>query len=148
MENRLSPMRELLGELRLETKQPADALAAFEASLKNVPNRCRSLAGAAKAAGALGDRTKARSHYASLVMQASSRSGATPTPNGPVSSRRAGSWRARLEEASDRRLSRQLWPAELVAGSRAEGGRLATDASGRRQPHENLAVRRLNRKHR
>jgi hypothetical protein len=67
MENRLSPMRELLGELLLETKQPAAALAAFEASLKNVPNRYRSLAGAAKAAEALGDRTKARSHYASLM---------------------------------------------------------------------------------
>jgi hypothetical protein len=67
MENRLSPMRELLGELLLETKQPSGALEAFEASLKNVPNRYRSLAGAAKAAEALGDRTKARTHYASLV---------------------------------------------------------------------------------
>jgi hypothetical protein len=67
MENRLSPMRELLGELLLETNQPADALEAFEASLKSVPNRYRSLAGAAKAAVALGDQTKARSYYVSLV---------------------------------------------------------------------------------
>jgi tetratricopeptide (TPR) repeat protein len=67
MENRLSPMRELLGELLLETKQSAGALEAFEASLKSVPNRYRSLAGAAKAALALGDRSKARSYYAALV---------------------------------------------------------------------------------
>jgi Tfp pilus assembly protein PilF len=67
MENRLSPMRELLGELLLETKQPAGALEAFEGSLKSSPNRYRSLAGAARAAEALGDHTKARSYYASLV---------------------------------------------------------------------------------
>jgi hypothetical protein len=67
MENRLSPMRELLGELLLETNQPARALEAFEASLKSAPNRYRSLAGAARAAVALGDRTKARSYYVSLV---------------------------------------------------------------------------------
>jgi hypothetical protein len=67
MENRLSPMRELLGELLLETGQPAAALEAFEASLKAVPNRYRSLSGAAKAALALGDRTKARTYYVSLV---------------------------------------------------------------------------------
>ena len=67
MENRLSPMRELLGELLLATKEPAGALEAFEASLKSVPNRYRSLAGAAKAALALGDRAKARSYYASLL---------------------------------------------------------------------------------
>jgi hypothetical protein len=67
MENRLSPMRELLGELLLETKQPAAALEAFEASLKSTPNRYRSLAGAAKAAEALGDRSKARSYYTGLA---------------------------------------------------------------------------------
>jgi hypothetical protein len=67
MENRLSPMRELLGELLLETKQPAGALEAFEGSLKSVPNRYRSLAGAAKAAQALGDHAKARSYYTSLA---------------------------------------------------------------------------------
>jgi Tfp pilus assembly protein PilF len=67
MENRLSPMRELLGELLLETKQPAGALEAIEGSLKNVPNRYRSVAGAAKAAEALGDHAKARSYYTSLA---------------------------------------------------------------------------------
>jgi hypothetical protein len=50
MENRLSPMRELLGELLLESGKPGDALRAFERSLEAVPNRYRSLAGAAQAA--------------------------------------------------------------------------------------------------
>jgi tetratricopeptide (TPR) repeat protein len=50
MENRLSPMRELLGELLLEAGKPRDALRAFERSLEAVPNRYRSLAGAAQAA--------------------------------------------------------------------------------------------------
>ena len=67
MENRLSPMRELLGELLLDAKQPAAALQAFEASLKNMPNRYRSFAGAAKAAEALGDRGKTKRYYGSLA---------------------------------------------------------------------------------
>jgi hypothetical protein len=67
MENRLSPMRELLGELLLETKQPAGALEAFEGSLKSTPNRYRSWTGAARAAEALGDHTKARGYYGSLA---------------------------------------------------------------------------------
>src|SRR5204863_8655 len=45
MENRLSPMRELLGELLLQTVKPEQALEEFERSLKVVPNRFRSLAG-------------------------------------------------------------------------------------------------------
>ncbi|MBL6459540.1 hypothetical protein JMJ55_29975 [Belnapia sp. T6] len=60
MENRLSPMRELLGELLLETGDPAAALREFEASLKVAPNRYRSFAGAAKAAERSGDREAAR----------------------------------------------------------------------------------------
>ncbi|GAA0603185.1 hypothetical protein GCM10009416_46100 [Craurococcus roseus] len=60
MENRLSPMRELLGERLLETGDPAAALREFEASLKAAPNRYRSFAGAAKAAERSGDRGAAR----------------------------------------------------------------------------------------
>ena len=41
MENRLYPMRELLGELLLEVGQPAAALGEFETSLKENPNRYR-----------------------------------------------------------------------------------------------------------
>jgi predicted Zn-dependent protease len=67
MENRLSPMRELLGELLLETDEPAQALEEFAASLRNNPNRFRSLAGAAKAAGRMGDRAQAKSYYERLM---------------------------------------------------------------------------------
>ena len=67
MENRLSPMRELLGELLLEANEPAQALREFEMSLRNNPNRYRSFAGAAKAAELAGDRAQAKSYYQKLV---------------------------------------------------------------------------------
>lgn len=67
MENRLSPIREMLGELLLEANEPAQALNEFEMSLRNNPNRFRSLAGAAKAAERVGNRSQARSYYAKLV---------------------------------------------------------------------------------
>jgi hypothetical protein len=60
MENRLSPMREMLGEMLLETRDPKAALDAFNVSLKNAPNRYRSIAGAAKAAESAGDREGAK----------------------------------------------------------------------------------------
>ena len=66
MENRLFPMRELLGYMLLETGQPKQALAEFEASLKSKPNRLRGFYGAAKAAEALGDRAAARTWYGKL----------------------------------------------------------------------------------
>lgn len=56
MENRLSPMHEMLGEMLLATGEPATALREFETSLRVAPNRYRSIAGAAKAAGAIGNR--------------------------------------------------------------------------------------------
>jgi tetratricopeptide (TPR) repeat protein len=67
MENRLYPMRELLGELLLQVGQPAAALAEFEASLKENPNRYRSLSGAALAAEAAGDRVRAAGYFEKLV---------------------------------------------------------------------------------
>ena len=67
MENRPSPMREMLGELLLEAGQPAAALPEFEASLKAAPNRYRSFAGAAKAAERAGDRDAARRWHGRLL---------------------------------------------------------------------------------
>jgi len=67
MENRLVPMRELLGELLLEGNEPVAALAEFEASLQRVPNRFRSFAGAARAAELAGEREQAKAFYAKLV---------------------------------------------------------------------------------
>ncbi len=67
MENRLSPIRELLGELLLEANEPAQALKEFETSLRNNPNRYRSFAGAAKAADRAADRALAKHYYEKLV---------------------------------------------------------------------------------
>ena len=67
LENKLLPMRELLGELLLEQKRPVDATAAFEASLRAAPNRFRGFLGAARAAKAAGDEAKAREWYGKLV---------------------------------------------------------------------------------
>jgi tetratricopeptide (TPR) repeat protein len=67
MENRLYPMRELLGELLLQMGQAAPALREFEAALSETPNRYRGLYGAARAAQAAGDRQKAREYFEKLV---------------------------------------------------------------------------------
>ena len=78
MENRLSPIRELLGELLLEANEPARALREFEASLRNNPNRYRSFAGAAKAAERAGDRGQAKSYYEKLLILAAEADGGRP----------------------------------------------------------------------
>jgi tetratricopeptide (TPR) repeat protein len=67
MENRLYPFRELLGELLLESGQPAAALNEFETALKQTPNRFRALWGAARAADSAGDRQKASEYFGKLV---------------------------------------------------------------------------------
>lgn len=63
----LAPARELLGDMLLEANRPAEALAAFEASMRKEPNRFRGLYGAGRAAEASGDRVRARAFYAELV---------------------------------------------------------------------------------
>jgi tetratricopeptide (TPR) repeat protein len=70
MPGRIIPVREMLGELLLELDQPALALAAFEQSLQNDPNRFRNTFGAARAAERAGDLPKARTYYARLLAQA------------------------------------------------------------------------------
>jgi hypothetical protein len=67
MENRLSPMRELLGELLLEAGRPEEAQREFDASLQTVPNRFRSLAGAARAAASLRHEEDARAYHERLL---------------------------------------------------------------------------------
>lgn len=69
MPGRVIPVREMLGELLLELDRPADALAAFEQSLRNDPNRFRNLDGAARAAALAGDRAKASAYYTRLLAQ-------------------------------------------------------------------------------
>ena len=65
---RILPARELLGEMLLEMKRPAEALQEFEASQKHEPNRLRGLYGAGKAAEQSGDMAKARTYYEKLVV--------------------------------------------------------------------------------
>ena len=63
----LLPARELLGDLLLEVNQPAQALVAYEASLKLTPNRFNGIYGSAQAAELSGDRTKAAAYYKQLL---------------------------------------------------------------------------------
>jgi tetratricopeptide (TPR) repeat protein len=67
MENRLSPMHGMLGEMLLATGDPTAALHEFEASFQLAPNRYRSIAGAAKAAESIGDRQAARAWHERLL---------------------------------------------------------------------------------
>jgi hypothetical protein len=61
------PAREMLGELLLQMKQPAEALVQFRATLVRQPNRYWTLFGAAQAAKAAGDATAARNYFRQLL---------------------------------------------------------------------------------
>ena len=61
------PARELYGVMLLESGKPAEALAAFEATLKKEPNRLGAYVGAAKAAEKAGDNAKAEQYYKKVV---------------------------------------------------------------------------------
>ncbi len=62
----LIPARELLGDMLMESNQPRQALAAYEADLKNSPNRRNGLIGASMAAKTSGDLGKAKVYQDSL----------------------------------------------------------------------------------
>ena len=64
----IAPARELLGELLLELHEPAQAVSEFEKTLRSEPNRFRSVAGAARAAAAAGDRAASQRYYRRLVL--------------------------------------------------------------------------------
>jgi tetratricopeptide (TPR) repeat protein len=61
------PAHELLGDLLMEQKQPAEALAAYKRSMELYPRRFNGLLGAARAARALGDESLARTFYQELL---------------------------------------------------------------------------------
>ncbi len=61
------PADELLGDLLMEQKRPADALAAYQRSMENYPRRFNGLLGAARAERALGDQSRARAFYEELL---------------------------------------------------------------------------------
>ncbi len=64
---RIAPARELLGEMLLELKRPADALEEFEVSHGREPERFRGYYGAGQAAEQSGDKVKAKRYFARLV---------------------------------------------------------------------------------
>ncbi len=61
------PAREMLADMLLELKRPADALAEYKIALKNSPNRFDGLFGAARASQASGDATSAQTFFAQLA---------------------------------------------------------------------------------
>ena len=64
---RIVPARELLGEMLLELRRPAEALKEFETSQLREPDRFRGLYGAGRAAAQSGDTAKAKRYFARLV---------------------------------------------------------------------------------
>jgi tetratricopeptide (TPR) repeat protein len=62
----IKPSHELLGEVLLEVGKPAEAATAFDACLLRMPNRARSLMGAARAHAAAGHRDIAEARYKTL----------------------------------------------------------------------------------
>ena len=65
------PAREMLADMLMEMKRPADALAEYEKSMKVDPNRFNGLYGAAQAAAAVNQPDKAKTYYAQLLKNCS-----------------------------------------------------------------------------
>jgi tetratricopeptide (TPR) repeat protein len=78
MENRLWPMREMLGDMLLAMHQPAQALKEYETSLQTARNRFRGFYGAAKAAEQARNRATAKGYYEKLVALCSHSTGERP----------------------------------------------------------------------
>ena len=68
--SRLLPARELLGDMLMELKRPAEALREYEASQVREPRRLRGFHGAGLAAAQAGEHAKAKQHYGELVTMA------------------------------------------------------------------------------
>jgi hypothetical protein len=71
----LAPAREQFGYMLLATNQPADALTAFETTLKKEPSRFLALAGAAESARKKGDAAASQSYAKQLLALATSADG-------------------------------------------------------------------------
>jgi tetratricopeptide (TPR) repeat protein len=61
------PAREMLADMLLELKQPAEALAEYKSALKNSPNRFDALYGAGHAAQLAGDSASANAFFSKLM---------------------------------------------------------------------------------
>ena len=78
MENKLVPIRALLGELYLSVGMSKEALIEFEAADKVMPNRFRIVAGAARAARESGSVESAKRYYRALTVLAEGGDGVRP----------------------------------------------------------------------
>jgi hypothetical protein len=72
------PARELLGDMLLETHHPREALAAYQAVLRDAPGRFNAIAGASRAALASRQRAVARRYAAELIALARDGDGDRP----------------------------------------------------------------------
>src|SRR5215470_7988317 len=61
------PIHEMIADMLLEAKRPAEALTEYEATLQSDPGRFNALYGAAQAAEQVGENDKASRYYAQLV---------------------------------------------------------------------------------
>jgi tetratricopeptide (TPR) repeat protein len=61
------PVHEMIADMLLEAKRPADALVEYEATLKSDPGRFNALYGAAQAAEQAGKSDKAHEYYSLLL---------------------------------------------------------------------------------
>ena len=77
-ETPLLPAAELEGELLMAVGRPAAAQQAFELSLRRMPNRARSLFGAASAAAQSGDKSAASKYYGQYIAQMAHGDGTRP----------------------------------------------------------------------
>ena len=75
----IKPSHELLGEVLLRAGKPADAAAAFDACLLRMPNRARSLMGAARAYAAAGKAAAADARFKTLMSFWKGKAPAAPT---------------------------------------------------------------------
>jgi hypothetical protein len=78
MENKLLPMRALLGELYLAAGRNKEALPELEKSLKVVPGRYATIAAAAQAARNIGQADTAKRYYRALIGLTNDRSSSRP----------------------------------------------------------------------
>jgi hypothetical protein len=78
MENKLVPIRALLAELYIAAGMNKEALVEFAASDQVIPNRFRTVAGAASAARATGSVERAKRHYRVLTVLAAGGDGNRP----------------------------------------------------------------------
>ena len=84
------PAHELLGDLLMLQQNPGAALAAYERALSLYPRRFNTLLGAARAARAAGNSTRARAHYRQLLVVGAHSSRAAVLAEARVGSSRSG----------------------------------------------------------